>query len=125
MVQQLANASKDVDASINDLNRHAARAQKVVRNFFCNKTVAVAERLQTFFDWNAAILPSSVDEMAHNLVTFLQSDLVHFQATVQERLEQLVGQGGARGQNGPHCSQCGLSAQVDPQSGSVDLDSGS
>lgn len=48
MVQKLANVSKDVDTSIEDMNRHAALAQTVVRDTFPNKSVALADLLQTF-----------------------------------------------------------------------------
>lgn len=54
MVQRLANVSKDVAASIHDLNCHAAHAQKAVQDFFCNNSVAVAEYLWTFFQQKAA-----------------------------------------------------------------------
>lgn len=40
MVRRLVNASKDVDASIDDLNRLASHAQKAARDMFVNKSVA-------------------------------------------------------------------------------------
>lgn len=43
MVQRLANACSDVDASIDDLNFYAAHAQKAARESFCRKLVASVE----------------------------------------------------------------------------------
>lgn len=54
MVQRLANASMDVDALNDDLKRHAAHAQKVVRDTFSNNSVALAERIKTCFQQEAA-----------------------------------------------------------------------
>lgn len=49
LLQRRANASKDVDASINKLNGRAARAQKAIRDAFQNNSVALGQRFQTFF----------------------------------------------------------------------------
>lgn len=40
MLQRLANAFNDVDLSTDNLNFHAAYAQKVVRDTFCSKLLA-------------------------------------------------------------------------------------
>lgn len=49
MVQQLrASASDDFAALIDDLNLHAAHAQKAVQNTFCSRSVTIAKRPQIF-----------------------------------------------------------------------------
>lgn len=48
MGQRLANASKDADASIDDLNCHAAHANEVRQDTFRNTSVTLAKRLLTF-----------------------------------------------------------------------------
>lgn len=47
MIQRLVKASKDGYASIDDLNRHLASDQKVVRDSFFQNFVSSAKRLQT------------------------------------------------------------------------------
>lgn len=49
MVQRLAHASKDVDASTGDLDRHVAHGQKAVQDTLCNKSATFLERLQTVY----------------------------------------------------------------------------
>lgn len=48
MVQQLANASVNVDVSINDLKSYVAHAQRAVRDTFRNKSVVLASVLRCF-----------------------------------------------------------------------------
>lgn len=48
MAQRLANVSKDFEASIGNLNFHAAYAPKAVRDTFRNKFVTLGEHLKTF-----------------------------------------------------------------------------
>lgn len=64
MAQRLANVSIDVNASINDLNFHAAHTQKAGEDIFRAKSVKLPERLQTFFQQEVSMLPKSVDEAA-------------------------------------------------------------
>lgn len=45
MLRWLQNTFKDVDATIDDMIRHAAHVQKPVQNRFCNQLVALAEPL--------------------------------------------------------------------------------
>lgn len=47
-VNRVANARKDVDASIDDLYIYAAHVLKAVQDTFCRKMDAFAERPQTF-----------------------------------------------------------------------------
>lgn len=111
MVQVLAIASKDVDAFIENLNLHAAHALKAVRDNFYSELVALAERLQTWFQ-AVSTFSKSVYEAAYHAVLLLQYDVDNCQTTVQEHLEQLTGQGGSQG--GPCNSHGG------PPSGAVD-----
>lgn len=69
MVQKLVNTSKDMDESIDDLNRHAADAETVVRDIFRNKAVPLAEHFQTCFRQEVAIFSSSVNEGDRNAAT--------------------------------------------------------
>lgn len=110
MVLRLASVSMDVDALIDLLNCHAAHSQKSARSIFCKTSVALAERLQTFFPQKIAILFSSVDEAAIDVETLLQNDAAHCQSTARELLEPLVDHGSARSQDGPSGLQGGLSA---------------
>lgn len=87
----------------------------MVRDTFCLKFVALVECLQTFFELDAATFSETVDKAALDAVTFFQGDVSRCQSIVQERLENLVSQGGA--QCGPSGSQGGpLSRSVDPDS---------
>lgn len=63
-----------------------------------------------------ATLSTSADEIACNSVFFVQGDVAHCQSTVQERYQQLAGQGDV---------QIGPSAQSGLPLESVGLDSGS
>lgn len=74
MLQQLANASKDVDASIDDFNRQAAHYQKAVRDTFCHKAVELAERLQTVLQQEAVTTSIYVDEATRDAATSLQGN---------------------------------------------------
>lgn len=68
----MQNAFRDVDASLDDLNFHAAHAQKAVQDSFAiSRRAAFAGRLQTFFQQNAAIFSKSVDEAACEAVMSL------------------------------------------------------
>lgn len=89
MEKRLTNASRDVvDASVDDFNRHAAHARKVVSDSLRKKVFALAEHLQTISKQEVATLFTSVNEAACDEVTSLQGDDVHYQSTVRERLEQ-------------------------------------
>lgn len=109
MVQCLRNASKDIDAAIDALNRHATHAQKAVRVYFRNKSVASVQLFQRLPREDAVTSSISVDDAARDAVASLSGDEAYCQATVRERLGQLFGRGGMQG--GPIVCQKGLSAQ--------------
>lgn len=72
-------------------------AQNAVQGTFCNKTVTLAERFQTFLQQEVATLSNSVDATACDAVTSLQDDVDYCQDTVTGRLERLAGQGSGQG----------------------------
>lgn len=45
IIQKFANAFKNLDESIDELNCHAAHAQNFAQDTFCKKSIAFAERL--------------------------------------------------------------------------------
>lgn len=67
MVQHFANALKDVNASLDDLNL-VPHAQKAVQDTFCTRLVTIAKRFQTYFQQKISILSKSVDEAARKAV---------------------------------------------------------
>lgn len=69
-----------------------------------------------------ANLSRFVDEADCGTITSLQGDVAYCQSAVRERLKRLVGQGGARGQNGTNGLQGGPSAQNGSPLWSVDPD---
>lgn len=115
LLQWLANASKDVNASIDNFNCQAAHAQRAVSNIARNKFVVLKERLQTFSQRQAATLSSIVDKSACDAFTSLQGYVAHCQSTVQMGSGRLAGQDGV---------QSGSGAQGGFYLGSVDPDSG-
>lgn len=84
IVQQPANASKDVDSSIDYFNRHSTCAQRAELDTFRNTSVAFPEPLQTFFQQEVATLSNFVDEAAHDAFTSLHGDAVNCQSVVRE-----------------------------------------
>lgn len=109
--------------SINDLICHAAHAQKVVRDSFCNKSVALAVLFWTSLQRKVAGVSNSEDEGAYDACTSLQGNVGHCQSTVRKFLKRIGGQGTA--QDGSSVSQSGPSALNGSLAGSVDPDSGS
>lgn len=82
MSQRLANAFKDVDELINDLNHHDAHAQKVVGETFRHKSAPLAGRLQKYLQQVVAPLSISADEAACYAVESLHGDVAHCQSAM-------------------------------------------
>lgn len=87
IVQQLANASKDLNLSMNDLNRHAAHVQKAFRDTFRARLLILAERYQTYFQHEVSTIFKFVDQAACDPILSFQGYVAHCQATVREFLE--------------------------------------
>lgn len=105
MVQQLANASKDADASIVNWNCHAAHVPKPSRATFCKNSVALAELLDMFSQKDVSKTSKSADKFACDVITSLEGNASHRQLTMQKRLDLLPIQGGS--QSGFYCTQKG------------------
>lgn len=119
IVQRLAIDFKDVDASINGLNCHAAHAQKAVRNTFQSRSVSLSRRFQRLFQQEVTTFLKSEVEATRDAVTILQGNVPSVQATLPDRLERLGCQGGLEGVLSS--SQCGPSSWlVDQISRSLD-----
>lgn len=121
LLQRIANTSKDVDASTDDLNLHGARAQNAFCNIFFNKYNVLVELSHTFLLKRVATFSNSVDDGFCDAKTSLQGYVAHCESTERENLDRLAGQGGAQGGLGG--SQGKPSAQGGPPTGSVDPDS--
>lgn len=100
---------------MDDLNCHAARAQKAVRDTFCNESVGIAKRFWNFFQQEILTIFIFADKAACDVAMSFQGDIAHCQWTVRERIEY-VGQGDCQG-DPSRISQGGVSTKSgDPDS---------
>lgn len=79
---------------MDDLICHATHEQKAVQDTFRSNYVPLGEFLQTLFQQETLIFFNCTDEADHNAPWSLLEIVAHFEATVGERLERLVVQGG-------------------------------
>lgn len=93
MLQQLANATEDVSASIDDFNSYAAHSLKSVLNKIGAITVTLSKCLQTTFQQEVLTMSRSAYEAARDVVMSLQLDVAHFKTAMQERCERKAGTG--------------------------------
>lgn len=82
MIQTLANASKDVDAPIYDLNRHAAHSLNAVQFTFCSESFQLEERLKAFLQQEVSFFLLFLDVATLHGLPYLQCDFAHCQGTV-------------------------------------------
>lgn len=83
MLQLLENASENGYALIDFLSLHTAHAQKAICDTFCNTSIALAKRLQMFFQQKASLLSHSVLEAAPDAFTYMQGDVAYCQWNVR------------------------------------------